>query len=616
MAPEPQTEAQEAPEPPPAPEVEHAPWEGEDEFPEAPAAPPAEFADAKLLGEVPPNDHFRIFGYDRENIWHWVKREGVVRCTGRTQWNKQSFMALAPLDWWSKGLMTTKAGSIDLDQAFEHVHGLAQKAGYFTPSRLRGRGAWRDGDRTIYHLGDRLLVDGEVHDLDLPGTQFIYDRGVRLPMPAAETLSDDDGRRVVAMAERFSWATPASALLIAGWCALAPVCGALRWRPHVWITGGAGSGKSTILDGYVQFLLNDVSVFAQGNSTEAGIRQELGCDALPVLLDEAEQNNEREQFKIQNILSNVRQSSSEVAGRVLKGTVSGKAMYFQVRSMFCFCSIQVGLTQQADMERIAILSLRPKRGSGDAWPHIRDGLASLRADEGLPSRLFRRALDLLPTTLKNIEVFGAVAAKRFGAQRHGDQFGTLLAGAWSLMSREVATPDQALKLIEAYDWTGYLESTETEESEKALNALLGRSIELPKGKATVHEVITRAAGRDADCLDLGVKDANAVLKRNGMMVRDGRLFISNTSHALKKLMAETAYGADLRGQLLRVPGVEKHDVNERFGGERTKAVKVPLATILDGGEPAPAEVNEEMHLGLDARMSSRSAAAPLDFARA
>ena len=51
---------------------------------------------------------------------------------------------------------------------------------------------------------------------------------------------------------------PGSHLLLAGWVALAPVCGALGWRPHAWITGKAGSGKTTIMKRFVNFLVGEI----------------------------------------------------------------------------------------------------------------------------------------------------------------------------------------------------------------------------------------------------------------------------------------------------------------------------------------------------------------------
>ena len=42
---------------------------------------------------------------------------------------------------------------------------------------------------------------------------------------------------------------------------------------------------------------------------------------------------------------------------------------------------------------------------------------------------------------------------RFGTQRLGDQYGTLLAGAWCLTSSVVASETDALAMIDSYDWS-------------------------------------------------------------------------------------------------------------------------------------------------------------------
>ena len=60
---------------------------------------------------------------------------------------------------------------------------------------------------------------------------------------------------IIDIASRFHWEVPASGLLLAGWIALAPICGAMQWRPHVWLTASAGSGKSAILDRFIGILL-------------------------------------------------------------------------------------------------------------------------------------------------------------------------------------------------------------------------------------------------------------------------------------------------------------------------------------------------------------------------
>src|SRR5690606_732307 len=106
------------------------------------------------------------------------------------------------------------------------------------------------------------------------------------------------------------WSMDGSAALLAGWCFLSPICGALPWRPHIWLTGGAGSGKTEVANSYVYSMVRGMGIQVDGGtSTEAGVRQELQSDAIPVLIDEAESNNLRERLKMENILALIRQAS-------------------------------------------------------------------------------------------------------------------------------------------------------------------------------------------------------------------------------------------------------------------------------------------------------------------
>ena len=47
-----------------------------------------------------------------------------------------------------------------------------------------------------------------------------------------------------AVYDRLPFENDIGAVALAGWTTLAPICGALQWRPHVWLTGASGSGPS------------------------------------------------------------------------------------------------------------------------------------------------------------------------------------------------------------------------------------------------------------------------------------------------------------------------------------------------------------------------------------
>ena len=580
---------------PPADEAPPLPWEGEPSFPQASAAPePARAAhdddgddDDEPGGKPEDNGYFTILGYDHGTYFIFLHGKKQIHACTKSDFSEAGLIELAPVQWWEMNFHGKDPGSINKKAAANFIIRTAEKRGIYDIERLRGRGAWWDAGRVVYHHGLVLTVDGVETDVTRIKSHYVYEAAKPLPMPARDALTDEEGHKILSIAEMFRWTKPGSAALLAGWVMLAPVCGALNWRPHLWLTGGAGSGKSTVLGKFVHGLLAGTDVFAQGNSTEAGIRQKLRADARPVLFDEAEKNNERERSRVDMILSLIRQSSTEGDAETLKGTADGGGMSFFIRSMFCLASIQVGLEHKADIDRLTVLSLRsrdqhaPAAVEDHSWNAIKDALYELTRDNRYALRLLRRALDLLPTILKNIEVFVEVAAEKFGSQRDGDQYGTMLAGAWSLTSREVASRADASALIDRYDWSEHVEKADANESQLALTALMESHIRLPGGDVSVFELVQAASGQSPEGVDLPFNKADAVLQRYGMRVKGDRLLLSNQSQELKKLMATSPFGADLRGMLLRVPGSDRYDNRSiKFSGVASKCISLPLDPIL------------------------------------
>ena len=582
---------------PPAPDPDDegpAPWD-DDAGSDVDKAPP-------LAAPLPPpvvdhdlpenNSHFSILGYNRDTYYIFQHRKCQIAEITAGKMSEIGLIELADLSWWEMNFPGERT-KIDTKAAAQFIIRTAEKRGIYDTTRIRGRGAWVDAGRMVYHHGAYLSVDGQPMDVTKIKSRYVYELNQSLPFPADVPLTNAEGEQLLALSSMFRWSKPGSAALLAGWVALAPMCGALRWRPHIWLTGGAGCGKSTVLNEYAHYLMGGLNVYAQGNSTEAGIRQKLNADARPVLFDESESNEETDARRVQNVLSLIRQASTESEAQTLKGTAGGSSMSFHIRSMFCLASIQVALKHQADVERLSVLALRPKREDTNAaanWVKLSDALHSIKRDPELPSRLFRRSMDLLPITLQNIQVFTNAAAGEFGSQRDGDQYGTLLAGAWSLISTEVATKAQAVDMIRRYDWSEHREQNDSDEGQRALSSLMEAHIRVKGGvEVTVYELVCAAFGNPTEMTDITQLTADAILQRHGMKVRGDRLLLSNNSNELRRLMAGTSFEADYRGVLLRVQGADRNDNKPvKFSGVQNKCIGIPLGPIVtgDGREPA------------------------------
>lgn len=574
------------PEPEPAsepdPSVDPEPADEALEQPPLPPEPGDE--DAALNGQ-----HFTILGYDGDDyfVFHHAKRQVIVR--SRSDFSDLGLVEMAPVSWWETFFPGQKGG-INRQLALEWFVAVAHARGIYDPRRVRGRGAWRDNGRAVFHHGGHLTVDGQRVEIASLQSRWVYPMAQSMPDPAPDYVTDQEGQYLLDVAKMARWTRPGSAAILAGWVFLAPICGALPWRPHIWITGAAGSGKSTLYESYCGALLRGICHQFQGDSTEAGIRQTLRADAVPALIDEAEPTEESDRKRLKGILTLIRQASSESAAMTVKGTVSGDSMRFHIRSVFCLASINTMLDKDSDVTRITPLVLRPPARSGsddDQWQKLEEELHKIGRDDRWSSRLLSRGLALLPTIIANIAVFCRVAAQRFGTQRQGDQYGTLLAGAWSLTSSRVATDGEALAMINSYDWTDHVDvSGGPGDPEKALSAIMESKIRVGGADVTVFEVLAEAAGRPVGATQIGGPACVDILRRHGMVIEGSLLLFGVSSNNLRALVKDTPYVTDLRGQLARLPGATNFGNKvRRFAGTASKVIAVPLSMVLDDDEP-------------------------------
>jgi len=548
-----------------------------------------ELDDEPEVPELDPGVHFTPLGFDGDAYYYQPHSTGQVMRLSRSAHTSTNLVALAPLHYWEQ-LAAGSRGGVDWTKAASTLFAICADLGVYNPDVIRGRGAWWDAARPVLHLGDRIIADGKSHTALRPfDSRYLYQRMSPLKGPGtAKPLTDTEALVICELAERFHWEVPASGLLLAGWVTLAPVCGALQWRPHVWLTASAGSGKSAILDRYVAPLLADMGLIVAGNTTEAGLRQTLRSDALPVVFDEAESNEKADQVRMQNILSLARVASSESHATLLKGSPGGDVTRFNIRSMFLMSSIATALKQGADRSRFAQLTLRsptdiPKPERIAHWEALdRDLERHISPDTAL--RLIARTVSLIPVIRQSVRVFSRVAAERFDSQRLGDQYGTLLAGAWSLMSSEVPTDQQARDLIDQNDWEPYSQATEVPDEQRCIQRILQHQVRVETDEKTytrtLGELVEIAVQHRMD-RDITVRQATEVLGRHGLKVatEQQQLLVSNTAEALATILKDTAWSHSWATVLSRLHGATKAGT-VRFNG--AGAVSRAVALQIQG----------------------------------
>jgi putative DNA primase/helicase len=561
----------------------------------AAATPPPEPPEPD--GPLHSTPHFTFLGFDTDGFYYQPHSTGQVVRLGGGSHSSTNLCRLAQLSYWE----TVYPGKTGPNWTWAASDLFARQAavGVYDPARIRGRGAWRDNGRSVLHLGDRLIVDGQEQSVTrrVADSTFLYQRLSSLAGPSADPLSTEEASMIALIADRFHWEVPASGMLLAGWCTLAPICGALDWRPHAWLTAAAGSGKSAILDRFVTPLLGDLALVVAGNTTEPGIRQALRSDALPVVFDEAESNERTDQLRMQAILGLARVASSESRAHTLKGSPEGDTQRFVVRSMFLLSSIATGLKQGADKSRFAQLTLRtpseiPKAERLAHWEALDRDLDHHVTDE-IGRRLQARTVSLIPVIRASIRTFTRVAAERFDSQRLGDQYGTLLAGAWSLLSDQPVTDTQARQLINQNNWEPYRQADEIPDERRCIMRILQHQVRVESERThtrSIGELVEIALHQQAD-FHIEASLAQATLGRHGIKAEPSpaTVIVSNNAEAIAAILRDTAWATCWPTVLTRLPGATKSgSIYFRGAGANSRGVRVPLSALESIDTPSEA----------------------------
>lgn len=554
----------------------------------------------KNSGDKSPTDHvfkeigdqfFRFLGYHKEggsNVYNFYSYDSKsVISLAPTQMGKANLMQLAPLEFWEEKFPANR-GLFSVDQAQNHLISRSVYYGVFNESRIRGRGAWIDKKDVVVHTGGKLIVNGKETPLDNYKSRYIYEIGEEMGFDMEKPLNTKMANRLLEISKLINWEREIDAYLLAGWCVIAPACGAFSWRPHIWLTGAAGTGKSWIFKKIVRFCLGESALSVQGETSEAGLRQMLCHDAMPVVFDEAEGNDRKAQDRMQSVLSLMRSSSTADSGIMAKGTSSGAAQTYSTRSCFAFASISVQISQQSDRTRVTVLSIKKVKGddTGEKWKKLQSKYLQTMTKEYV-AQLRSRTIAMLPVILKNAATFSAAAAAVLGEQRAGDQIGALLAGAYSLTNNGPISYNEAVKWIKLKDWNEERTQDRTRDEIALFNHIMEQMqrVESTSGvqERTIGELVMLATEMEYDFKGILSKDiAHERLKRIGIKVSSDNKYvvISNSHKQITKLLEDTSWKQNYNKTLLRLEGAISSD-SERFAsGVKSRAVKIPLLDLM------------------------------------
>jgi len=532
---------------------------------------------------------FRVLGYRRNDRYYLPQKTRQVILLSPGSHTKQNLMSLAGLDFWLASFGDGQdAKSIKWDHAINAMLSESAAAGLFNPyDAIRGRGAWIDKKRTMLHVGDAVFIDGVETDPGQVDSQYIYELNDPISIPLADPATDDESRRIIEIMKKLSWENPLSAPLLAGWCVIAPICGMLHWRPHIWVTGPAGSGKSTVCGIIINRMLGKTVIKAEGKTTEPGLRQSLGRDARPIIFDEAEAEDAESTRRVQSIIDFARVCSS--GGDIKKGDQSGQGISYTARACFCFSSINTSVKHFADETRISTLVLKRDISPGaiEKYQGIEAEIQDVFTEE-FGARMLARAIKYSDVLQDNCRVFTDAAAIVFRSRRTADQIGALLAGAFLTYSPRRVTKEAAIEWIQKHEWSDHTTVSSASDFERLLSKISNHRITI-KGDHDQHSITVGEAIVLAGKLDIRHPlfllsgQCDMELRRHGIKVDLDGVLVASSCDPMRHILRDSPWAASWARVMGEHPQSQKLPNRHFVPGVQSRCVKLPMSVFFDGG---------------------------------
>lgn len=345
--------------------------------------------------------------------------------------------------------------------------------------KVRGLGCWKGPEgELIQHLGDVVLIKGEKHKPGMIG-DHVYPGRPAVPRPLDGGM--EAAKEVFMDLRSWNWARgDLDARLLLGWIACAIMGAALDWRPMIFMTGDAGSGKSSVQERLKKLM--GPRLASTVDATPAALRQIVNHDAIGVSFDEIEADMNNSQGT--DVMKLARVAAS--GGTTYRGGKDHNASEFTLRGCFAFSAIVPPSMRAQDMQRLAFLRLGPLKAGG----RMAEFTDARLKDMG--QRMAGRIAEGWDRWAETLRAYEDGMQRIQHNQRGAKQFGTLLAAADILMHDDVpeaSVVDELVKGLERNELYEYESSDPT--WLKVLRHILSAQPDVWRnsGSPTVAEVI-------------------------------------------------------------------------------------------------------------------------------
>lgn len=424
----------------------------------------------------------RWLGYGKGYFYALAASTNEIVAIRRSQMGGPSGLTqVANETYWQDAYPPVGKGYANWERAASEAREACQEAGVFNPARARGRGVWSATPQTgpTDDLAYIVNSGGEAMRLTWNDAGADPRLGVALPLDVygeavfvsgADRAHADDDRfgdllseqidappsprhfdKLDAVLSKLPFA-PRDALsgpvVLRGWMALAPLNGLLPVRPHLWLTGVSGSGKSWVAKNVVRRLLRPWSFGFARPISEKKLGLEIGADALPVILDDLRIDDRGDEKRFQEMIRLARACARQDEAADLASSAEDETLGHVLRSAFLFVCPDGMSQSDADASRFAPLVFMPRANDGVNFTRDVAAPAEAFADPGEQMRFIARSIFRAPAILEAIPHFVA-AMSRHVERRIADLYAPLLAGWFGhAFDGRIASEDDAKSFIQ------------------------------------------------------------------------------------------------------------------------------------------------------------------------
>lgn len=538
-------------------------------------------------GEIKDDDLSFIFlGGENNMLFFFNKRTKEIHEIDPSSITIGKLICLAPLKYWDSNFPSGKNnnGPCDLREASDFLVSKSFEVGKYVKNKVRGTGVWKEENGIVVNSLNKIWTDGKETNYGQIGKRIYISEDTPF-LNCTDVAGQEEIKKLYHLITRLSWKNPISADFLFSWLTLAPMAGLLEWRPHIWVCGGRGSGKSEVKREIILPMLN-IETDGGDNlgSTEAGIRQSRQVSAAPLVYDEAEVTDERTKYLLDSLIRTIALASDSSNSKIRKGSSGGKASSFNVNFSACLFSVGVNSLEHPQYRsRFSILELVETKDNGyTGVGGTQEQLRELLKD-GYCDRFFSSSLERLPVFHKNFEIFYKILKNKVSA-RFAQQVGTLLAGSYTMQFLPDGNEKEIEKFISEKNFQEETLDNSAKNEQDCLDFLFSKKIVETGQSYTIGELVEYVQNEVLEMSDREKKEK--LLMQHGIkfIKNDNVIAISNTSAELKNIFRGTPWASGWSRTLARLPFVFKRSFQVRMNGQNQRCTCIDLDKFNNGEE--------------------------------